>query len=111
MSVEEPITDSHEEKSGADVARGHGPRTERVQVSWHDRRRRCLRAGRWPKMGDVREANEHRPTWSAHALFERCAGVTSREGCELAAACERGNQWQAVRKHKATTRDLRYERQ
>src|ERR1700680_2119040 len=29
------ITASHEKNSGADIARGHGPSTERVQVSWH----------------------------------------------------------------------------
>ena len=56
------VTVSHAEKSGADVARGHGPSTERVQVSWHDRHRRCLCAGRWPKTGDVCEANGPRPS-------------------------------------------------
>jgi hypothetical protein len=52
------ITASHWEKSGADAACGQGSSTERVQVSWHDRQGRCLRAGGWPGTGGLRDAND-----------------------------------------------------
>ena len=78
-----PLRDHHgfpRERQRADGARGHGPSRERVQVSWHDRLRRCLPAGCWPTTGAVREAHADRPIRSAlRSVLERRAAATSRE--------------------------------
>jgi len=77
--------DSHEEKSGADVARGRGPRTERVQVFLARPAlpvSPCGAAGR-----DGRHARSGRTRTSvvgASAMLEHVRGRgTRRIGCGL----------------------------
>src|SRR5471032_236424 len=80
MAVEGPARLPTRRTAKADGDRGRGPSRERVQVSWHDRPRRCLPAGCWPTTGAVREAHAQDPTRSAPAsVRERRAAVTSRK--------------------------------
>ena len=47
-------------------------------MSWHDRHRRCLRAGRWPETGDVREANRNRQVARLEKELSRMKAETEK---------------------------------
>jgi hypothetical protein len=63
-------------------------------VSWHDRHGRCLRAGWWPKTGEVRGANGHRPTPLGTSLRPRRGAdlMCKESGGELTSAGKRGRE-------------------